>query len=110
VRARQQFYALGPFLLDTARHLVSRQGQPVPLTPKSYDTLLVLVEHGGNLLSKDELMNAVWPDHSVEEANLTQQISTIRKALGDSGERDQFIVTVPCCCPDWPPAAANRRR
>jgi DNA-binding winged helix-turn-helix (wHTH) protein/TolB-like protein len=95
VRERQQFYAFGPFVLDTARHLVSRHGEPVALTPKSYDTLLVLVESGGNLMSKDELMNAMWPDHSVEEANLTQQISTIRKVLGDSGERDQFIVTVP---------------
>lgn len=90
-----RFYAFGPFLVDTARHLVLRQGEPVPLTPKSYDTLLVLLQHDGSLLSKDELMNALWPDHSVEEANLTQQISTIRKALGDSGGRDQFIVTVP---------------
>jgi len=81
--------------MDTARHLVLRQDEPVPLTPKSYDTLLVLVQHGGSLLSKDELMNTLWPDHSVEEANLTQQISTIRKALADSGGRDQFIVTVP---------------
>jgi DNA-binding winged helix-turn-helix (wHTH) protein/TolB-like protein/tetratricopeptide (TPR) repeat protein len=95
LRPRQQFYAFGPFLLDTARHLLTRQGEPVPLTPKSYDTLLALVEQGGNLMSKDELMQAVWPDHSVEEANLTQQISTIRKALGDSGERNQYIVTVP---------------
>ncbi|HXA52477.1 MAG TPA: winged helix-turn-helix domain-containing protein, partial [Candidatus Acidoferrum sp.] len=95
MRERQQFYAFGPFVLDTARHLVSRHSEPVALTPKSYDTLLVLVESGGNLMSKDELMNAMWPDHSVEEANLTQQISTIRKVLGDSGERDQFIVTVP---------------
>src|SRR6185436_20681458 len=73
-----RFYAFGPFLVDTARHLVLRQDELVPLTPKSYDTLLVLVRHGGSLLTKDELMNALWPDHSVEEANLTQQISTIR--------------------------------
>ena len=92
---KPRFYAFGPFLVDTARHLLLRQDEPVPLTPKSYDTLLVLVQHGGSLLSKDELMNTLWPDHSVEEANLTQQISTIRKALADSGGRDQFIVTVP---------------
>jgi TolB-like protein len=66
----------------------------VPLTPKSYDTLLVLVENNSSLMSKDELMNALWPDHSVEEANLTQQISTIRKTLGDSGG-EPYIVTVP---------------
>ena len=91
VRDRQRSYAFGPFVLDTARHLLLREGEPVSLTPKSYDTLLVLVESGGSMMSKDELMSALWPDHSVEEANLTQQISTTRKALGDG----TYIVTVP---------------
>lgn len=91
VRDRQRSYAFGPFVLDTARHLLLREGEPVSLTPKSYDTLLVLVESGGSLMSKDELMSVLWPDHSVEEANLTQQISTTRKALGEGA----YIVTVP---------------
>jgi DNA-binding winged helix-turn-helix (wHTH) protein/TolB-like protein len=91
---KQRIYAFGPFVLDTARHLLLRDGEPVAVTPKSYDTLLVLVENSSSLMSKDELMKALWPDHTVEEANLTQQISTIRKILGDSGG-ERYIVTVP---------------
>jgi DNA-binding winged helix-turn-helix (wHTH) protein/TolB-like protein/Tfp pilus assembly protein PilF len=95
VQEKQRFYAFGPFLLDTARQQVFRQGEPVALTPKTYDTLRVLVESGGALMSKDELMAALWPDSSVEESNLTQQISMIRKALADGPGRDQYITTVP---------------
>jgi DNA-binding winged helix-turn-helix (wHTH) protein/TolB-like protein/Tfp pilus assembly protein PilF len=95
VREKQRFYAFGPFVVDTARHLIHRNGEPVSLTPKTYDTLLVLVENSGVLMSKDELMNRLWPDHAVEEANLTQQIFMIRKALSDGVGRDQYIVTVP---------------
>jgi TolB-like protein/DNA-binding winged helix-turn-helix (wHTH) protein/Tfp pilus assembly protein PilF len=67
----------------------------VAITPKSYDALLVLVENHGRLLSKDELMKALWPDSFVEEANLTQQVSVIRKILGESAGKDRYIVTVP---------------
>lgn len=67
----------------------------MPLSPKTYDTLLFLVENRGRLLSKNELMQALWPDSFVEEANLTQQISNIRKALGESAGRNGCIVTVP---------------
>lgn len=87
-------YSFGPFILDTARHLLLRSHEIVPLTPKTYDTLLLLIENRDRLLSKDELMITLWPDHSVDEANLTQQISTIRKALADGGSRDRYIVTV----------------
>jgi DNA-binding winged helix-turn-helix (wHTH) protein/TolB-like protein len=90
----RQFYAFGPFVVDTAQHLVLRDGNPVSITPKTYDTLLVLVENHGRLLSKDDLMKALWPDSFVEEANLTQQISMVRKALGDTAGKDRYIVTV----------------
>lgn len=89
-------YEFGPFVLDTAQHRVLRHGNPVPLTPKTYDTLLLLVENRGRMLSKDELMKALWPDSFVDEANLTQQISMIRKALSEgSDSKDRYIVTIP---------------
>lgn len=87
-------YEFGPFLLDTAAHLLLRHGEPVPLTPKTYDTLLVLVENHGRMLSKDELMRALWPSSYVEESNLTQQISMLRKALGESPGEDRYVVTI----------------
>jgi len=77
------------------RRLLLRDLQAVPLTPKSYDVLLVFVESRGRFLSKEELMRTLWPDSFVEESNLTQQISTIRKALGENRGEDRFIVTVP---------------
>ena len=69
-------YEFGPFVLDTAQHLLSRQGKPVSLTPKTFDLLLLFLENSGRMLSKDELMKALWPSSFVEESNLTQQIST----------------------------------
>src|SRR6516225_5596671 len=88
-------YEFGPFVLDTAQHALLRNGEPVPLTPKTYDTLLVLVQNSGRMLSKEELMNTLWPDRFVEESNLTQQISVIRKALAESPGEHRYIVTVP---------------
>ena len=80
-------YEFGPFVLDTAQHLLLREGNPVPLTPKTYDLLLVLVESRGRMILKDELIKSVWADSFVEESNLTQQISAVRKALGESAGR-----------------------
>src|SRR6516162_2659401 len=88
-------YEFGPFVLDTAQHALLRNGEPVPLTPKTYDTLLVLVRNSGKMLSKEELMNTLWPDRFVEESNLTQQISMIRKALAESPGERRYIVTIP---------------
>src|SRR4051794_30359785 len=87
-------YEFGPFVLDTARHLLLKGDRTVALTPKTYDLLLLLVESGGRLLLKEELMKALWPNSFVEESNLTQQISTIRKALRESPGEDRYIVTV----------------
>jgi eukaryotic-like serine/threonine-protein kinase len=89
------FYEFGPFRIDTAEKLLFRQQMPIPLTPKAFDTLLALVENPGHILEKEELMRRVWPDTIVEENNLTQNISALRKALGrDSGE-NTYIETIP---------------
>ena len=88
-------YEFGPFVLDTNRHLLLLQGRPVPLTPKTYDLLVVLVENSGRVILKDELMKMVWVDSFVEDSNLTQQISAVRKALGETAGEDRYIVTVP---------------
>jgi DNA-binding winged helix-turn-helix (wHTH) protein/TolB-like protein/Tfp pilus assembly protein PilF len=92
---RAQLYEFRPFLLDTIQHLLLKEGRAVALTPKTYDTLLLLVQNSGRMLSKEELMKALWPDSFVEESNLTQQVSMIRRALGDSPGDPHFIVTVP---------------
>ena len=88
-------YEFGGFRLDVGKRLLLRGGEVVALTPKCFDILLVLVESKGELLSKDELMQRVWPDSFVEESNLTYNISTLRKALGEKATSHQYIVTVP---------------
>jgi DNA-binding winged helix-turn-helix (wHTH) protein/TolB-like protein len=88
-------YEFGSFVLDTSKYLLLREGAEVPLTPKTYDLLLLLVENPGRMLPKDELIKGLWPDSSVEESNLTQQISSLRKALRESAGKDCYIVTVP---------------
>lgn len=93
VRRSAYLYEFGPFRLDAAERLLSRDGEVVPLSPKAFDLLRAMVERHGRLLEKDELMRLVWPDTYVEEANLSYTISLIRKALGDGG--GQFIATVP---------------
>lgn len=88
-------YQFGPFVLDTAQHALLKKGKSVALTPKTYDTLLVLVQNSGRMLSKEELMHTLWPDSFVEESNLTQQVSMIRRALGESASNPRYIATVP---------------
>ncbi len=91
----QPVYEFGPFRLDTVQRVLERNGQPVPLTSKVFETLLVLVQHPGQLLTKDQLREALWPDTIVEESNLTQNISVLRKALGERPGQHCYIVTVP---------------
>ena len=88
-------YEFADFRLDPAQHLLLRHGKPVPLTPKAFELLVVLVQSGGRLLTKDDLMKTVWPDSFVEEANLTVNISSLRRALGDPIEGQAMIETVP---------------
>jgi DNA-binding winged helix-turn-helix (wHTH) protein/Tol biopolymer transport system component len=88
-------HEFGSFRLDSAERLLLREGQPVSLTPKAFDLLVYLVEHAGRLVTKQALMGELWPNTSVEEANLTFTVSALRKALGDGQDGDQFIQTVP---------------
>ena len=91
----KHIYEFGPFRLDAAEHLLLRDGEAVPLTPKAFDLLLALVERHGHLLEKDELLKKVWPDTFVEESNLTSNISQLRKALGDVENGLRYIETAP---------------
>lgn len=91
----RELYAFGEFELDAGERRLRRAGQPVPLTPKAFDTLLVLVRSAGSLISKDQLLAAVWPDVAVEEATLAQNISTLRKALAEAPGGHSYIETVP---------------
>jgi DNA-binding winged helix-turn-helix (wHTH) protein len=85
----------GPFRLDAAEHLLLRDGEPVPLTPKAFDLLVALVERHGHLLEKEDLLKKVWPDTFVEETNLASNISQLRKALGEGENGHRYIETVP---------------
>lgn len=87
-------YVFGDFRIDTAsRQLQRSDGSPVALTPKVFDTLLLLVEHAGEVLGKDALMAAIWPGRIVEENNLTQNISILRRVLGASAGDHRYILT-----------------
>ena len=94
-RPETHSYEFGPFRLDPAERLLLREGEAVPLEPKVFDTLVLLVRNSGHLLAKDELMNKVWPDAVVEEGSLTRNISTLRRALGDGENGLRYIETVP---------------
>src|ERR1039458_9746344 len=83
-------FTFGPFLLEVHLGIVSREGQPVALTPKEFDTLLVLVEAGGRLAPKEDLLARVWPDSYVGDGSLARNISVLRKTLGED-----LIETVP---------------
>jgi TolB-like protein/DNA-binding winged helix-turn-helix (wHTH) protein/Tfp pilus assembly protein PilF len=91
----QHLYEFGPYRLDTAEQLLLRDGAPVPLTPKSFETLLALVERSGHLVEKDELMKVVWADAFVEESNLTNNVYALRKLLGPGENGGSYIETVP---------------
>ena len=91
----KQIYEFGLFRLNAGERLLLRQGQTIPLQPKTFDLLLVLVQNPGHLLEKEELLKAVWPDTIVEEVNLANNISLLRKALGEDSSEQRFVETVP---------------
>src|SRR5215471_3393516 len=91
----KQLYQFGPFRLDPDKELLLRDDQTVPLAPKAFQTLLVLIRHSKEVVTKDDLMKTVWPDTFVEEANLSRNIFLLRKALGETPQDHQYIVTVP---------------
>ena len=90
-----RFYLFDGFRVDADERLLFKENREVPLTPKVFDTLLVLLENSSHVLTKKELMAQVWPDSFVEENNLAQNISILRKALGESKAGEQYIQTVP---------------
>ena len=92
---RAPAYEFTPFRLDTARRQLVREGQPIAVPPKAYDILVALVENRERLVERDELMQLVWPDVAVEEANLTQNVFTLRKILGDDQTAPRYIETLP---------------
>jgi DNA-binding winged helix-turn-helix (wHTH) protein/Tol biopolymer transport system component len=94
-RPARETYVFGDFRLNLAEHLLTRQGQPVALAPKVFDTLVILVQNAGQLISKDDFIAQLWPGIFVEEVALAQNISQLRKALGDSADGAQIIQTVP---------------
>ncbi len=88
-------YAFGPFVVDAVKRQLWREGSPVPITSKTFDVLIVLLEHRNHIVSKDELLSRVWPEISVNENNLARQISSLRRALGQRPDQHDFLVTVP---------------
>jgi len=89
------FYEWGPFRLEPAEHRLTRDGNPVPLAPKTFELLVFLVQNQGRLVTKNQIMEAVWPGSFVEDANLTVSISALRKALGEKNGDLRYIETVP---------------
>src|SRR5215472_3345935 len=84
----------GPFRIDPEQRRLFRNQQPVPLSPKAFDLLLLLAERSGQVVLKDDLMRWLWPDTFVEESNLGQHIFQIRKALGEQAQDPVYIATV----------------
>ena len=105
-------YEFGQFRVDAGQRLLFREGRPVPLAPKVVETLLALVECGGALVTKDELMQRLWPDTFVEESNLTQNVFLPRKALGEGAGlyRDRSAPGLPLRGRGQTPPRRARRR
>jgi len=91
----RHMYEFGPFRLIPEERQLLRDNQPVPLTPKCFDLLVVLVENTGHLIEKDQLLKRIWPDSFVEEANLSVNMSALRRALGEGPNEYQYVETVP---------------
>jgi eukaryotic-like serine/threonine-protein kinase len=94
-RTERSLYEFGGFRVDPVRRRLLRSQEQIPLTPKAFSILLVLLERRGEVVEKEELIQAVWPDTYVTEANLTQNISSLRKALGERANDHHYVVTVP---------------
>ena len=88
-------YHFGPYQLNAGEKLLLRDGEELPVKPKVVDTLIVLIKNNGHVVSKEELLQALWPDSFVEESNLTHNISLLRKVLDEKGSGESYIQTVP---------------
>jgi eukaryotic-like serine/threonine-protein kinase len=91
----RRFYEFGPYRIDPSRDVLLRADESIPLTAKAFQTLLVLVENSDQVMSKERLMEMLWPDTFVEESNLAKHISMVRKALGQTAQDRGYIITVP---------------
>jgi len=91
----RHLYEFGPFRLDATERLLLRGEEHIPITPKAFETLLVLVEHGGHVIDKNELMKKVWPNTFVEEVNLAKNVSSLRKILAGEESEQHYIETIP---------------
>ncbi|HYX24909.1 MAG TPA: tetratricopeptide repeat protein [Thermoanaerobaculia bacterium] len=94
-RTERSLYEFGGFRVDPVRRRLLRGGEQVPLTPKAFSILLLLLERRGGVVEKEDLIQKVWPDTYVTEANLTQNVSSLRKALGERANDHRYVVTVP---------------
>jgi DNA-binding winged helix-turn-helix (wHTH) protein len=88
-------YSFGPFLLDPARRLLWRDGRLVTLTSRTFDILLLLLEHHGEIVEKDQLLSAIWGKTIVEEATVVRHVSSLRKALNLAANQHDVLVTIP---------------
>ncbi len=88
-------YRFDTFVLDVDEQILLRDGSMVPLTPKVFETLLLLVRHQGSVVTKQTILETLWPDVFVEESNITFNITKLRKALGDTKRPSLYIETVP---------------
>lgn len=91
----KELYQFGPFRVNAEKEILLRAGEPIQLTPKTFQILLVLVRHSNEVVTKEDLMKTVWPDTFVEEANLSRNIFMLRKALGERPQDHRYVVTVP---------------
>jgi TolB-like protein/Tfp pilus assembly protein PilF len=89
------FYRFGSFRLDARQRLLYQGGELIPLTPKAFDTLLALVERSGDVVEKEDLLKKIWPDSFVEEGSLAQNVSILRRILGEGIDGQQYIQTIP---------------
>ena len=115
-KVQTQIYEFATFRVDAGKRLLTKaDGEPVPLTSKVFDTLLYLLRHCGKVIEKDELMREIWTDSIVEENNLNQNISILRRVFGEKPGEQRFIVTVaghgyrfvPEVCEISPPAISD---
>ena len=90
-----QLYEFGPYVIDARSRILLKDGTTVRLTPKAFDTLLVLVRHASQVVEKEQLLKEVWPDIFVEEGSLSHNIHGLRKALGDDSSEPRYIETIP---------------
>jgi len=91
----RRLYEFGSFVLDAAEHVLTTNGTPVSLPPRAFNLLVLLVENSGSLITKDALLKSVWEGVSVEEGNISYNVSLVRKALGDDAAAPRYMATVP---------------